>query len=647
MMRQLKYLTEGRRFYPAAILLIVLFTGMRLVHINADAPQDLSISAASYTDEGFKTYEPRNKALFGDWKWTPEDEYEGWTKTSPLTVNLYAWIFKHFGVSYASIRSLSVLYGAITMIFLFLFLARNFDRVTALIGLILFGTNFFTAMYNRLGLYEPHLVCFLMISLYGFSEFILTYRSAPGTAAGKGSRAATIITRTAFLLLGLLGLAAGFFVKRNLLLVLPAVAPGLLLLISNRIGKSEKFMNRLLILLLGSFLLFYLLFAHLGIFKIKLAFFLLSYRAFGQALISLIPFTAFDPAHLVLGKILYMEFIFLHPFTFSAALLYSIYTFYNYIFRKRQSGLDLLLSSWFIFGFIFTTVMYYSPSRYYLLMVIPMIVLTARCIAGFSPDGIGAFIAGKKKFPYNAVFFLFLLLAVLDTGVIAIVQAVPASMRNRLVDILYPAFVNKEYARALPIAAPVLAVAAVLSLLPILFRRRLREALSRPNFHIILFSLILALQLFQYGKWFFFHDHALYETSRELGRELPARSIIAGSWSAGLVVENGLRPLIMQSLIPYNHNLIKKLLYDIDIPVHEISGGATVTRRESGFPLYIAVCRNVIFERAIAEIYKDHFKPENLVKKARFGFFQIEIFKMNKYKVEPDNAVDSLFRSFL
>lgn len=644
MIQKLKQIADGRRYYPAVILLILLFTGMRLVHINADSPQDLSISAASYTDEGFKTSESRNRVLFGDWKWTPEDEYEGWTKTSPLTVHLYAWIFEHFGVSYASIRSLSVLYGAITMIFLFLFLARNFDRVAALIGLILFGTNFFTVMYNRLGLYEPHLLCFLVISLYGFSEFFRPPRdgsTAPGSAPGR------LFLKALFLAVGLSGLAAGFLIKRNILLVVPAVAPGLLLIFCSRIGKSEKFMNRLFMLLLGSFTFFYLLFAHLGIFKVKLAFFLLSYQAFGQALISLIPFTAFDPAHLVLGKTLYMEFIFLHPFTFAAAFVYSLYTFHNYISRKGQTALDLLLASWFFFGFIFTTVMYYSPSRYYLLMDIPLVVLTARFITEFASGGVGSFITEKKKFPYNAIFLLFLLLAVVDTGVIALVQIVPASLRNRLVDIVYPAYVSGDFSKVLPIAAAVLAAAAVMAALPLVFRRRLRAAVSRPDFPVILLSLILALQVFQYGKWFFFHDHALYETSRALGRELPARSIVTGSWSAGLVVENRLRPIILQSLIPYNHNLVKKLLYGIDIPVNELSDGKAVTRRESGFPLYIAVCRNVIFERTIAEIYKDHFTAGNLVKKTRFGFFQIEIFKMNNYTVEPVNAVDSLFRSFL
>src|SRR4030067_2878509 len=66
MQQQVNNPTGGRFYYPAILLLMLVFTGMRLVHINADAPQDLSISAALYTDEGFKTYEPCNMVIFGD-----------------------------------------------------------------------------------------------------------------------------------------------------------------------------------------------------------------------------------------------------------------------------------------------------------------------------------------------------------------------------------------------------------------------------------------------------------------------------------------------------------------------------------------------------------------------------------------------------
>ena len=159
--------------------------------------------------------------------------------------------------------------------------------------------------------------------------------------------------------------------------------------------------------------------------------------------------------------------------------------------------------------------------------------------------------------------------------------------------------------------------------------------------------MILALQVFQYGRWFLFHEHNLYHASQELGRELPRDAIIAGSWSAGLTLENDRKAIILQSLIPYNHNLVKKIIHDIAIPVTDRQEGAKRTSYRSGIPLYIAVCRNVIFERAIVEAYRDHFTPENLVKTVRLGYFQVEIFKMNKNRQEVKNAVPALFNRFL
>ena len=88
-----EYLIHGKEcIYKNPKILILffsIFTLMRLVFINADPPQDLSFSAALYTDEGFKTYEARNYIHFGDWKWTSSDMYWGWKSESPLPVYTY------------------------------------------------------------------------------------------------------------------------------------------------------------------------------------------------------------------------------------------------------------------------------------------------------------------------------------------------------------------------------------------------------------------------------------------------------------------------------------------------------------------------------------------------------------------------------
>ncbi|OHD70390.1 MAG: hypothetical protein A2W19_16460 [Spirochaetes bacterium RBG_16_49_21] len=647
MQQQVNNPTGGRFYYPAILLLMLVFTGMRLVHINADAPQDLSISAALYTDEGFKTYEPRNMVLFGDWKWTPEDQYEGWAKKSPLTTLPYAWIFKHLGVSYASIRSLAVFYALITMIFLFMFLHRNYGRPAALIGLILYGTNFFTAMYNRLGLYESHLLCFIMMSLFGFSESLRPYRRKNGGESGGAYRMKKKFSRALFFLIGFTGLAAGFFIKRNILIILPAIAPAFLLHVSGRFKKTGRFMNHIFIAFIAVFFIFYVIFAQMGALKVKLAFLLLSLKIFGQPLAAFIPFTAFDPIEKVLAKGMYLEFLFLQPLTFFIGFLYALYTFYQYIRLKRQSLPDLIVASWIVFGFIFTTVLYYSPSRYYLLMVIPLIIAVSRFITDFVNLEMASFITEKKQFPHNVMFGIFLFFSLLYTGVVLIVQTLPVSLRNRMMDMVYPAYLKGDLSSAMIVIGIALVIELACIMVTILSRKRLLNIMKLPKFPAILLSLILGLQIFQYGRWFFFPDHHLYTASRQLSRELPGDAVLAGSWSAGLVVENRLRAIIVQSLIPYNYSLINKITHNINIPVYRLGGGKAAVSHQENIPLYFAVCRNVIFEKAITEKYRDQFVPENLIKKFRLGYFRIEIFKMKKYEKGSPDAVDSLFKSFL
>jgi len=55
------------RLYGWLLLaLLVAVAAIRLVHLEADAPHELSYqSLADYTDEGYKTFHARNRVLFG------------------------------------------------------------------------------------------------------------------------------------------------------------------------------------------------------------------------------------------------------------------------------------------------------------------------------------------------------------------------------------------------------------------------------------------------------------------------------------------------------------------------------------------------------------------------------------------------------
>jgi hypothetical protein len=501
-------------------------------------------------------------------------------------------------------------------------------------------------MFNRLGMYESHLICYIMVFILGFSEAFRPFRDRRNGESDISYTLKKIVSRTAFIMIGFLGFAGGFFIKRNLLIIIPALTPAVLLFMCSRFDRSERFMNRVFILFIAAFLILYLLFAHSFEFKVKLAFLLMSVQVFGQPIAAFLPFTAFDPLQNVLLKGMYMEFVFLHPFTFFAGFLFSLYIFHQYIFNRRRVTADLFLASWFVFGFICMNVMYYSPSRYYLITVLPLIALAARFIADFPYLNIAAFFTGKKHFPHNVMFAVFILFSVLYTGIVFIEQMLPNALRNDLVDRLYPAFIRGDFSNGIIVISIVIAIWLGCVIATLIYRKRLIALLHNPKLPALLLSIILALQLFQYGTWFLFHDHNLYNASKELGRELPRDAVIAGSWSAGLVIENNMKALILQSLIPYNHNLVKKILYDAEIPINRLNGGKKETVYENN-TLYMAVCRNVIFEKAIVEMYRDNFMPENLVKTVRFGYFKVDIFKMKKNRLEIKNAVQSLFNKFL
>ena len=53
--------------YIVLIIFIVLF-GLRLIHITADPPANLSWSGGLFFDEGALAHNARNKVLFGEWK---------------------------------------------------------------------------------------------------------------------------------------------------------------------------------------------------------------------------------------------------------------------------------------------------------------------------------------------------------------------------------------------------------------------------------------------------------------------------------------------------------------------------------------------------------------------------------------------------
>ena len=640
-------LSENKSYYIAVIILIILFTVMRGVFINADSSPDLTISAAIYTDEGFKIYASRNHVLYGNWKWTPEDEYEGWLNRGPLATYSYKWIFNKFGVSFKSIRFPSIIYAFFTMILLFVFLLRNTNKQTAILGLILFGIDFFGLMFNRLGFFETHLVFYLMFTLLGFSEAFKQSNNIPIDNSRNYYPVKLFLYRLFFIILGLAGITAGFFIKRSLLIIAFAIAPAALIYVCHRLNRTKKFIIRLCLIMLIALTLLYLLSTFMYFFQKFFMYHVLTTKIMGHPLSTFLPVFIFNPPHLVILNGFYLEFIFLHPFIFFTGIIYSIYTFYQFIFKDKKNVLDLFLSSWLLFGFLLLTIMTYHPARYYLLLIIPLIIITARAIMRIKEINLNNYINNKKPILHKILWIVFLTCPLIYSGTIILTHFMPFSIKNHLVQILYSAIFENKITSVLYIIIPIFIFEIFAITALILGRNKILGLIKNKNFHSILLTIIIIFHAFLYGKWFFFHKNNLYNTTKELGVELPEGSIIAGSWSAGLVIENKHKPLVMQTFIPYNRNLLESLLYNDGASLYSLSNGTTRKTYEKDIPVYFSICKNVIFERGHARQYKEHFVPENLIKKVQLGYFLVEIYKMNSYKHESNDIIEHLFENFL
>lgn len=135
---------------------------LRLAWLDADASFSLSWSGAPFTDEGLYSHAARNRALFGVWR---TDEWDN-RLVSPLFDLCAYLVFRVFGVGYVQLRSINVVLATLALPLWWAFLRRDFGSGWALLGLALWGFNYFWFQYSRLGLLEPGMVVWMVASAW-------------------------------------------------------------------------------------------------------------------------------------------------------------------------------------------------------------------------------------------------------------------------------------------------------------------------------------------------------------------------------------------------------------------------------------------------------------------------------------------------
>ena len=159
------------------IALAVGLALVRLIHLGADTPPEVSSSAGLYVDEGYKTLSPRNLLLFGTTHWHPKDAYSGWMSTSPVTSWAYYASFRMFGANIEAARGVTVLFFALFLVGFAVAMSRRYSLGLIVAGLVLLGFESILFFLSRVALLEIPIVTFLYGLLFVFA------RTKPRSAA--------------------------------------------------------------------------------------------------------------------------------------------------------------------------------------------------------------------------------------------------------------------------------------------------------------------------------------------------------------------------------------------------------------------------------------------------------------------------------
>jgi 4-amino-4-deoxy-L-arabinose transferase-like glycosyltransferase len=212
-----------------AVVLLALFVALRLAYLTADPPRGLPNQARIYelfTDPPAKSYEARNRALFGDWAASPADQYQFWRLQAPVWVYPLSWFYRLFGVGYAQLRIFSTLCAASGLVALLALAARRLRGGAYLLAGGFLTFNYYYIIYGRSGLLETLLNTFVILTVLCL---YLAQRQLPWLLGAQWALLLSFLTKQSGLyLLPLFLVAGGVAYRRHLRRGVPrwqAVAP--------------------------------------------------------------------------------------------------------------------------------------------------------------------------------------------------------------------------------------------------------------------------------------------------------------------------------------------------------------------------------------------------------------------------------------
>ncbi|HSV95796.1 MAG TPA: hypothetical protein VLM75_02550 [Spirochaetota bacterium] len=599
-------MTAGRMsvLYKAIIIVsIAVFSlALRMYSLNSDPPDYLSWSAAIYVDEGYKALDARNILKYGAPRWSEHDSYRGHRDESPVIHAVQLWIFETFGIKIINLRYFNIAVS-VGIIVLTLFVLSFFfnKRTIFLLGLAM-SINVILLFHSRIALYELPMV-FLCVLLFLPMFFYLS-------RMGQIDRAGHILFVFALSLVVVLVSWLGMRIKGSFAIyigsVLAAFAFAAILPFFKKRTRYPRILDpkNLFLMAIGGILLVSFI---LYVWQANLGF---QVRYLGN------PF-------ILLGKIWFLEIIYLQPNTFLMAVLCTIavikilgnrrYFSYN---RERflQYQIDVFFALQFIFSFLVVYMSSYSPLRYFLFSEVSILFLAGRFVANY--DGEIKILNEGRKRPKSAarslIIFVLMFYIAIQFVIFLVMLFLSYETRKVIFDDFYLNLTKGVLAG--PGASFVFILIAVVLPLVFYLAKNYDDFVAFIQKHItpkMMIFLLIEVQLIYLLSWQFNRTTTIRD-AMDFVNTLPAGSVMIGDWAPMLCFESDLKPIYSN---PDDRRNV---------------GNIPLLR-----PDYVVVKSHKNEEAKYNEYVPGLIEPDNFIYGFKVQAFDIKIYRVDKYAKKP------------